>query len=183
MERDRSVRRFDESNPLRSKEVGEIIALTKYCASAANRQPLRYYIVTAPEILEQIYPLLRWAGYLAEWDGPQKGERPTAIVVQVLDTNISKDCMCDDGLHLQAITLGATTKGIGGCIIKSFNAPKLIKVLSIPSHLKPLYVLALGYPAEKVVVEPVENDDIKYWRSADGIHHVPKRDFQPLKVE
>lgn len=182
LERDRSVRRFDERRPLSYSEVEEIVSLTVFCASAANRQPLRYCIVTENNMLEKIYPLLKWAGYLTDWDGPAEGERPTAIVVQLLDTGLTDDCMCDDGLHLQAITLGATARGFGGCIIKAFNAPALAKVLSLPDNLKPLYVLALGYPAEKVVIERLEGDDIKYWRSADGVHHVPKREFSPYKI-
>lgn len=178
MIKDRSVRRFDESRPVSEMELENILSLTRYCASGRNLQPLRYRAVTERHELEAVYPLLKWAGYLTEWDGPEIGERPTAMAVQLLDTRLTEDCMCDDGLHLQTITLGAASMEIGGCIIKSFNGPKLKEVLGIPSYLKPLHVVALGYPAEQVVIEPVTDGDIKYWRDAEGVHHVPKREFE-----
>jgi len=37
-------------------------------------------------------------------------------------------------------------------------------------------IIALGYPAEKSVIEDIEkNSSIKYYKDSSGIHHVPKR--------
>jgi hypothetical protein len=42
-------------------------------------------------------------------------------------------------------------------------------------------VLALGKPAETVVIDPVgEEGDIKYWRDDRDVHHVPKRSLDEL---
>ena len=44
-------------------------------------------------------------------------------------------------------------------------------------------MLALGRAKEKVVIEPVGPEgDIKYWRDADGVHHVPKRALEEIVV-
>jgi hypothetical protein len=44
-------------------------------------------------------------------------------------------------------------------------------------------VLALGEPAEEVVIDEVgEDGDIKYWRDDEGVHHVPKRSLDELIV-
>jgi hypothetical protein len=44
-------------------------------------------------------------------------------------------------------------------------------------------VLALGEPAETVVIDEVgEDGDIKYWRDDDDVHHVPKRSLDELIV-
>ena len=106
-----------------------------------------------------------------------------AYLVQCLDTRYGSDCLCDDGLQLQAITLGARTLGIASCIIKAFNRDKVSETLGLDSRYQPRYVLALGYPAEQVVLEEMsgaEDGDFRYYRSADGIHHVPKRPLSEL---
>ncbi len=36
---------------------------------------------------------------------------------------------------------------------------------------------------EEIVIEPLNDDgDIRYWRSADRIHHVPKRSLEEMIV-
>lgn len=182
---DRSVRRFDESRRVCETDLRAIVELTRYCASGRNMQPLKYRIVCDPAECDAVFPMLAWAGYLADWAGPEMGERPVAYIVQCLDTQYGENLLCDDGLHLQAITLGATAKGIGACIIKSFNVAGVVEKLGLADGLKPLYVLALGYPVERVEIEDTDGSadaDIKYYRTADGVHHVPKRPLSELLV-
>lgn len=182
---DRSIRRFDSSKEISRSTLEKLVELTRYCASGRNIQPLKYRMVYTPDECEALYPTLKWAGYLTDWDGPEKGERPVAYLVQCLDKSITQNLLCDDGIQLQALTLGARALGIGGCIIKSFNIPKISEVLNLDSHLVPHYVLALGFPVEKVVIEDMPESadaDYKYYRTADGVHHVPKRPLPSLII-
>lgn len=178
LRRDRTIRRFDESRALDNTTLERLVELTRYCASGRNLQPLKYRLVLDRTECEKVYPLLAWAGYLPEWDGPEEGERPVAYLVQCLDTRLTKNCLCDDGLQLQAITLGATAMGLGACIIKSFQGRALEELLGIPEWAIAEYVIALGYPKEKVVIVDTDGSrdaDIRYYRTEDGVHHVPKR--------
>ena len=182
---DRSYRRFDETQRIRREVLLKLIELTRYCASGRNLQPMKYYIANDTVILDKIFPVLKWAGYLTDWDGPGEGERPTAYIIQCLDTSITKNYLCDDGIQLQAITLGAVADGLGCCIIKSFNVIKLKEILGLEEYLEPLYVVAIGKPIEKVEIEDKYMDDknnIKYYRSSDGVHHVPKRILEELII-
>lgn len=180
---DRSVRRFDGSRTIDRGTLTELVALTRLCASGRNAQPLRYRLVTDAEEKARLFPALAWAGYYKDWDGPEEGERPAAYMVQCLDTELGSDCLCDDGLQLQAITLGATAKGLSGCIIKAFNHRKVVEALSIPERYQPRYVLALGYAAEKVkLVELGPDGDFKYYRDSEGTQCVPKRDLDTLII-
>jgi hypothetical protein len=43
-----------------------------------------------------------------------------------------------------------------------------------------LLVLALGKPVEKVVLETIQNNDVKYWRDDARVHHVPKRSLDEI---
>ena len=182
LKRDRSVRRFMEDKRIETITLERLVELTRFCGSGRNLQPLRYKLVAEEALCEAVFPLLAWAGYLPDWDGPEPGERPSAYIVQCLDTQLTKNCLCDDGLQLQAITLGATTMGLGGCIIKSFNAGKLREVLGIPDWAEIRYVYALGYPLESVVIEDSDTE-IKYYRTPDGTHHVPKRSLRSLLLD
>lgn len=79
--------------------------------------------------------------------------------------------------------MGATERGLGGCIIASIQREALRETLGIDPRYKILLALALGKPKETVVVDPVGPDgDIKYWRDAEGVHHVPKRGLDEIIV-
>ena len=55
-------------------------------------------------------------------------------------------------------------------------------VPSRPRHGVQL-VLAIGHPAERRVLAPLgEDESIRYWRDAQGVHHVPKRSLGDVLV-
>lgn len=179
----RSVRRFDNSKKINRDILYQLVELIRYCASGRNAQPLRYRIVDDEKECESVYPSLAWAGYYQNWDGPEQAQRPVAYLIQCLDTTLGNDCLCDDGLQLQAITLAAQTMGISACIIKAFNAPKISEVLNIDNRYKPRYVLALGYPNEIVKIVDIKDNDFKYFRDEEDNQCVPKRPLSELIIK
>jgi len=99
------------------------------------------------------------------------------------DKRLKQSFNYDHGVAAQSIVLGATEKGLGGCMIGTVQKPELSKALSIPDHFEILLVIGLGKPKETVVIEPVNpSGDIKYWRDDQGVHHVPKRSLGELIV-
>jgi len=176
----RSYRRFDESQKIEMKTLVNLIDLARLSASGANRQPLKYLLYNTTEYCEKIFPTLAWAGYLTDWSGPEKGERPTAYIVILGDKKISELFGVDHGIAAQSIMLGATAEGLGGCMVASIQREELKNRLEIPDKFEILLALALGKPIEKVIVEEVIDDNIKYWRDADNIHHVPKRKLNDI---
>ncbi|MBM4404294.1 MAG: nitroreductase, partial [Candidatus Cloacimonetes bacterium] len=55
--------------------------------------------------------------------------------------------------------------------------------LHLPEELDILLVVALGKPAEKVMIDEVSDpDDMEYWRDEDDVHHVPKRSLDDLII-
>lgn len=176
----RSYRRFDESCQINRKQLEDLVDLARMSASAANRQPLKYLIYTTPEECRRVFPSLAWAGYLKDWDGPTDGERPSAYIIILGDKDIAESFNVDHGIAAQSIMLGATEAGLGGCMIASVKREVLRNELHIPGNLEILLVLALGKPVEKVVIDEVAGEDIKYWRDANGVHHVPKRRLDDL---
>jgi len=175
----RTVRRYREDQPIGESVLLSLVDLARLGGSASNRQPLRYMIVTDRGLRHQIFPCLGWAGYLKEWSGPDEGERPAAYIVCLIDRDRSggpdKYAYVDLGIATQNLLLGAAEQGIYGCRIASL-LPALETVLRLDERYRVLLVLALGYPAESVVLEETGGDgDIRYWRDENGRHHVPKR--------
>lgn len=174
--KNRSYRRFDQETPIDRETLEELIDLARLSASAANRQPLKYALSYDPQTNASIFPSLAWAGYLDDWSGPEDGERPAAYIIILMDNTISKSLDCDHGIAAQSILLGATEKGLGGCIIGSIRREKISQAFAFPSEFEILLVIALGKPKEVVVLEDMAPEgDFKYWRDEEEVHHVPKR--------
>jgi nitroreductase len=184
VKQNRSIRRFDQSSSIPLKKLEKLVNLARLSASGANLQPLKYILSHTKEQNQLIFPTLSWAGYLKDWKGPGEGERPSGYIVLLGDTRLAKSFQYDAGIASQSITLGAAEMGLGACLIGSINKNDLRTALNIPERYEILLVIALGKPAEEVLIEDLgTGDDIKYWRDEKGRHHVPKRGLQELILD
>jgi nitroreductase len=181
--KNRSYRRFHQDVPVTLDTLRALVDLARLSASGSNLQPLKYIVSCDPATNARIFPHTRWAGYIKDWGGPREGERPAAYVVILGDTEIAKNFGCDHGIAAQSIMLGATERGLGGCMIGSIDRDGLHQTLNIPQRYEILLILALGQPKETVVIEDLGPDgSIKYYRDAQAVHHVPKRSLADLLV-
>lgn len=180
--KNRSYRRFYEEVVIEPQMLREFVDLARQTGSAANLQPLKYILSCDPEKNVLIFTHLAWAGYLKDWPGPSEGERPSAYIIILGDTEISQSFGCDHGIAAQSILLAAVERGLAGCMIGSIDRQGLKDALEIPPRYEILLVLALGKPKEKVVIEDGRSD-IRYWRDSEGVHHVPKRALDEIIIE
>jgi len=181
--RNRSYRRFYQEVDIKLETLRELVDLARHSASAMNAQPLKYILSCEPQRNSLIFPHLTWATFLKTWPGPAEGERPSAYIIILRDTEISRFWDYDTGIAAQSIMLGATEKGLGGCMIANIRKEGLRKALRIPPRHEILLVLALGKPRERVVIETIGlSGDTKYWRDREGVHHVPKRRLDEIII-
>lgn len=181
VEKNRSYRRYYQDREVGYDTLKHLVNLARLSASARNAQPLKYVLCCDPRKNALVFETLGWAGYLKEWPGPPEGERPSAYIAVLGDKKISNSFGCDHGIAAQSILLGAVEAGLGGCIIATIERDVLEKVLGTGPQLEILLVIALGVPKEEVVIEHLaEGKDIKYWRDAEGTHHVPKRSLDEI---
>lgn len=181
IEKNRSYRRFFQQEKIERSTLEELVDLARLSPSAANLQPLKYFISSEAETNEVIFPHLAWAGYLKDWPGPEEGERPSGYIIILGDKDIASNFGCDHGIASQSILLGAAERGLGGCIIASIQKKELKDKLNIPEKFEILLTIALGRPKEVVHIETIdETGSVKYWRDSESHHHVPKRRLEDV---
>jgi len=183
IKRNRSFRRFYQNVEITENELLEMVENARLTPSGRNAQTLRYVLLHTPDKNALIFPTLAWAGYLTDWEGPEEGERPAAYIVILNDDTLSKTYFCDHGIASMAILLTAVEKGYGGCILGAVDRDALRIALNIPEQYSIVQVIALGKPAETVVIEPMADGNIKYWRDQQGVHHVPKRSLEDIIIQ
>jgi nitroreductase len=180
----RCYRKFDEKVEIPYKSLEKIIDTIRFCPSARNQQVLIYKIITDTNLRSKIFPYLKWAGYLPDWQGPQQGERPTAYIIVATNTKriINNDhwINTDIGIVAQTILLLATEQGFGGCSIGAFNKKEISKIVNAPDFADIKLIIALGKPSQNIkIIEIEDNQSTKYWHK-DNIHYVPKRKLKDI---
>ena len=131
----RSYRRFYEEEKIPAEALRELVDLARMTASTANSQALKFRICSTDEENERVFGTLKWAGALPDWDGPVKGERPSAYLILLCDLALGKNKLQDDGITAQTIMLGAVEMGYGGCMLGNVERKRLAELLDIDTCL------------------------------------------------
>ena len=174
----RTIRRF-QKKPIKLDLLRRFVNAARLAPSAANLQPLEYFIVTEKEICSKIFETIGWAAYITPKWTPGVEERPTAyIVILVKDIN-NKFYTRDVSLASENIVLAAEGESVGSCILFNIDRDKIQEILKIPKTLYVDSIIALGYKAENPVVEDLK-DSVKYWRDENEVLHVPKRRLEDI---
>ncbi len=175
----RTIRRFLQK-PISFEILEELVDAARLAPSGGNLQAWEFIVVDEPDLCESVFSTLAWAAYLGPEGNTKEGERPVAYIISLNNKNFkSVTPQADFGAAIENILLAAWDKGIGSCWIGSVQREKLAQILNLPQNYSIEYVVALGYPAEKAVVEE-EKGDLKYWRDSQGMHHVPKRKLEDI---
>ncbi len=179
----RSYRRFS-TKAVSEQQLQALIQAVRLTPSAANLQQLRF-VPVCNEACERVFPHLKWAGYLPEWDGPAEHERPTGYMILLCPKGASSKFFVgvDAGICAQSLLLTANEMGLGGCIFGSVDRAALMDALGLDQEIwEVALVIALGEPVEQVEIVPVTENHMKYYRDEAGVHYVPKRTAQELTV-
>lgn len=174
----RSIRRFQQK-PIDVEKLKKFVNAGRLAPSAANLQPIEYFIVDKKEICLKIFDTLSWAGYIKPKWIPSQEERPTAYIIVLINDINNKYYLRDVGIATENIVLAAEEENIGSCILCKINREKIREILKIPIEIEVDSVIALGYKDEQPVVEDMV-ESIKYWRDENEVMHVPKRKLENI---
>ncbi len=174
VKRARSYRRYDPTKPLSKDDLKAFVEAARLTPSAGNLQRLRYLAVTEKSEVLTLTKEVKWAGYLSDWDGPADSEAPAAYLI-LLSPESTGVSQIDVGIAAETILLAAAEAGVGGCMILNFPREALTERYKLASNYKIELVISLGVPAEKVEIETMKEDNVRYYRDENDVHHVPKR--------
>ncbi len=174
----RTYRRFDQSHKIESNVIEDMKTSLRLASSAANLQPLRYLFITDEKVVNEVFPLTKWAARLPKELGePKEGEKPVMFVVVLYDEkDKSKWVDTDAGLAMSNLTLAAWNHGVGSCIIDNVNREELYKVANIPANMVIQSVIGFGYPTHKSEIVDMKDDQVGYYLDENKDYFVPKRD-------
>jgi len=175
----RSIRRFQQK-PVSLDILKKCVNAARLAPSAANLQPLEFFIVNKKELCKKFFQTLGWAGYIKPKWTPNEDESPVAyILILVKKTDKNLWYIRDASIAAANIVLVSENYNIGSCIMLKFDKEKVKEILKIPDEYIVDSVIALGYKSEVSVVEDL-TESVKYWRDDKQVMHIPKRKFEDI---
>jgi nitroreductase len=145
----RSVRAFTKK-PVSDEEITKLIDAANWAPSAGNIQPWEFIIVRDANVKSKLST--------AALNQTLIKEAPVAIVVCADQMQSSRGygsrganlyCLQDTAAATQNILLAAHAMGLAACWIGAFLEEEVRKVLNIPSGIRPVAIVPVGYPGEK----------------------------------
>jgi len=182
--KNRSCRRYDATHSLDRQTLLEIVDTARFVASGMNYQPLRYIVSADSEKNKQIYSCLLMGGPKL-WREPNESERPTGYIIILGDTTIPTHSLgIDTGIAAQTILLQAVERGLAGCIIGIVKHEPLRQAFNISERYRIVIVIALGKPADRIIIEERETEQAQLlYRDDDDFQHVGKRLLKDILLD
>jgi nitroreductase len=143
----RSIRKYKDKT-VKEDDLTEIMECALYAPSAGDLQSRHFYVVKDQKKRERLSSAALDQKFIAQ---------APAVVVVCADHRIEKEygetgkslySVLDCAASIQNMLLRAYSLGIGSCWVGAFDEKKVGKILNIPSHLRPVSIITLGYPAE-----------------------------------
>lgn len=141
----RSVRSFTDK-PVEKETLLKLLEAAVWAPSGGNGQTWRFVVVTEEQVMKKIKMV-----------SPGLLGRPPAVIIIAQDMNLAKHrggktrpesiTRMDSAMAAQNIMLAAHEMGLGTCVIASFHAGAVAKILGMPEHILPHLLVSVGHPA------------------------------------
>lgn len=179
MEKRRSIRQFKQT-PISREIIEKCVNVARLAPSAKNLQPLEFLYIDDPQIVKDIFPNTRWAGYINPDGNPKEDCEPVSYLLNLVNLEI-----CDNnfkyglGAAVENFIMSTLANGIGTCWLLSINRKNIKNIVNLPEKYDLDSMIALGYPNEDPIYEDTD-EDIKYYKDENSGLHVPKRKMSKI---
>ncbi len=179
----RTIRKFTQDK-IQKDDLIKLVDCARFAAYGANVQPLKFAVIDDKKTLDELFPCTKWAAMLSDGT-PKENERPTAYIAVLGDTKIKASGMfeVEAGAAVTTMMLEAVELGLGSCWLGAINRDEIKKILNLPEHLNVVYLLALGYPAQKSRAVDIKDGDTKYFLDDTHTVNVPKRTLDEVLIK
>jgi nitroreductase len=146
----RSVRNF-QPRDVPDELVERLLEAAILAPSAGNLQPWHFIVVRNDAAKRALARAAGGQGFVAE--------APVAIVVCADAQRSSRGygqrgvtlyCLQDTAAAIENLLLAVAALGLGACWVGAFNEAAAAAALKLAAHLRPVAIVPIGYPAEKL---------------------------------
>ncbi len=192
-----TIRHF-KSNPVPEEHLEKILQAARLAPSGANTQPWDFIVIKNPELKEEIAHIFVESHQRAKREdkefpyeiGEELRKRftdPPILIIVCADARFMKAypkighreqiLNVSMGAAIQNMMLAANALGLGLSwgTVDALNRDKLQELLGVPTHIRILEVLQLGYPAARTPP--------RFRRDPHDFTHVDKFDTSKLRGE
>lgn len=134
-----TIREYDQTKRVDSSSIRMILDAGRLTASARNKQPWAFIVVTDKDLLRKIAELSPTGRHIAN----------ASFAIAVLTDPQNKWHEIDSARAIQSMTIQAWDLGLGGSWVGSIDKEKVKQLLSVPQNLNLLTVIPFGYPTVK----------------------------------
>jgi len=140
----RSIRSY-RGDPVEEAKLRRVLEAARLAPSARNMQEWKFVVVRDAELRKKLVPACKGQGFVSE--------APVVIAACAVKHDHVMTCgqyayPIDLAVGVDHMTLAAVEEGLGTCWLGAFYEDRVREILGIPSTVRVVAVLTLGYPAE-----------------------------------
>jgi len=155
----RSIRSYLD-RPVEEEKLLAVLEAGRLAPSARNMQDWRFIVVRDQADRQRLAAAARDQQFVAQ---------APLVIVACGTSDLVMTCgqpayAIDVAIALDHMTLAAASLGLGTCWIGAFYEDRVKEILAVPSEIRVVALLPLGYPAEKPGPRPRKSlEDIVAW--------------------
>lgn len=165
------IREYQQDSQIPTEIINKLLKNAHRSPSAGHTQVQEYIVVIDPITKKKLCQASL---------GQSQVEDASVLIIVCANTSRSVSrygkrgtdfySIIDGAFASMIILLSAVNEGIGASFIGAFEDNRIVKILGLPVHVKPIGIIALGYPAEKPErFERIELNNLVHYEKYDRI--------------
>jgi nitroreductase len=164
------IREYQQDSQIPTEIINKLLKNAHRSPSAGHTQVQEYIVVIDPITKKKLCQASL---------GQSQVEDASVLIIVCTNTSRSVSrygrrgtdfySIIDGAFASMIILLSAVNEGIGASFVGAFEDNQIVKILGLPGHVKPIGIIALGYPAEKPErFERIELNNLVHYEKYDG---------------